>query len=183
MEILSPAGNLDHIDVALDNKVSAVYGGLKNWNARHKATNFTVEEYNESVRKLRENNIKFYLTLNTLVLDHEIDEIISFLKDDNTVLPDAFIVTDIGLIKKLNEEFPEVELHFSTQFGNHNLDDLDFMKSLGGKRAILARELTKTEIDNLRDNSDVDLECFVWGSQCNIWNTYQILRSKRSTVW
>ena len=71
------------------------------------------------------------------MLDDEIDEVIDFLK--NNTLPDAFIVTDVGLIKQLHSEFPTVPLHFSTQFGVHNIDDVNFIKSLNGKRAILAR--------------------------------------------
>lgn len=164
MEILSPASNMEHIEVAIDAKSNAVYGGLKKWNARNKAINFTTEEYNSLIEKLHSNNIKFFLTLNILMLDKEIEEVISFLKENT--LPDAFIVTDIGLIRELNKEFPDVPLHFSTQFGAHNIDDVDYIESLNGKRAILARELTMSEIDNIKQKSNIELECFVWGSQC-----------------
>ena len=103
MEILSPSSNMEHIDVAIDCKSNAVYGGLKNWNARNKTINFTTEEYNLLIDKLHINGIKFYLTLNILLLDEEIDDIINFLK--NNKLPDAFIVTDMGLISELKKEF------------------------------------------------------------------------------
>ena len=66
MEILSPASNLEHIKVAIDEKANAVYGGLKKWNARNKAINFTTEEYNYLIDELHKNGIKFYLTLNIL---------------------------------------------------------------------------------------------------------------------
>ena len=164
MEILSPASNMKHIEVAIDGKANAVYGGLKKWNARNKAINFSIDEYNLLIKKLHKNSIKFFLTLNILMLDEEINEIIDFLK--NNTLPDAFIATDIGLIIELNKEFPNVPIHFSTQFGAHNIDDIDYIKSFGGKRAILARELTLKEIENIRKNTDIELECFVWGSQC-----------------
>lgn len=84
----------------------------------------------------------------------------------HNTLPDAFIVTDMGLIQELHKEFPYVPLHFSTQFGSHNIDDVNYIKFLNGERAILSRELTLTEIKNIRDNTDIELECFVWGSQC-----------------
>lgn len=164
MEILSPASNMKHIQVAIDEKANAVYGGLKKWNARNKAINFTNEEYNMLIRELHKNNIKFFLTLNILMLDDEINEVIEFLK--NNSLPDAFIVTDIGLIKELHKNFPKVPLHFSTQFGAHNIDDVNYIKSLGGERAILARELTLDEINNIKKQTDIELECFIWGSQC-----------------
>lgn len=164
MEILSPASNMEHIKIAIDNKANAVYGGLKKWNARNKAINFTSEEYNTLIKELHENNIKFFLTLNILMLDEEIEEVIHFLK--NNTLPDSFIVTDIGLIQRLKQEFPNVPLHFSTQFGCHNIDDVNYVKSLNGTRAILARELTLNEINNIKASTDIELECFIWGSQC-----------------
>lgn len=164
MEILSPASNMNHIKVAIDGKTNAVYGGLKKWNARNKAINFTVEEYNTLIEKLHKNNIKFFLTLNILMLDDEIKEVIDFLKQNT--LPDAFIVTDMGLVQELHKEFPNVPLHFSTQFGAHNIDDVNYIKFLNGERAILSRELTLTEINNIKENTDIELECFIWGSQC-----------------
>lgn len=164
MEILSPASNMEHIKVAIDNKSNAVYGGLKKWNARNKAINFTTEEYNTLIDELHKNNIRFFLTLNILMLDEEIEEVISFLKKNK--LPDSFIVADIGLIQRLNKEFPNVPLHFSTQFGCHNIDDVEYVKSLNGSRAILARELTLNEINNIQNSTDIELECFIWGSQC-----------------
>lgn len=164
MEILSPASNINHIKVAMDGKANAVYGGLKKWNARNKAINFTTEEYNILIGELHKNNIKFFLTLNILMLDDEIQEVIDFLKQNT--LPDAFIVTDMGLIQELHKEFPDVPLHFSTQFGAHNIDDVNYIKSLTGERAILSRELTLAEIDNIKENTDIELECFIWGSQC-----------------
>ena len=164
MEILSPASNMNHIQVAIDGKANAVYGGLKSWNARNKAINFSETEYNILIKELHKNNIKFFLTLNILMLDEEITEVLEFLK--NNTLPDAFIVTDIGLIKELRREFPEIPLHFSTQFGAHNKNDIQYIKSLGGSRAILSRELTLEEINNIKDYSDIELECFIWGSKC-----------------
>jgi len=166
MELLSPAGNLKHIDLAIEKKSDAVYGGLKEWNARNKAMNFSIEEYNEVVKRLHENGIKFYLTLNTLVFDEEINDIMKFLESANTILPDAFIVADIGLIRKIKDKFPNIPLHFSTQFGIHNTIDCKFAESLGAERAILARELTLNEIKAIKDNTELEIETFVWGSQC-----------------
>lgn len=164
MEILSPASNMEHIQVAIDGKANAVYGGVKKWNARNKAINFTVEEYNTLIEELHKYNIKFFLTLNILMLDNEIEEVIKFLKQNT--LPDAFIVADMGLIQELHTQFPNVPLHFSTQFGVHNIDDVNYVQSLNGSRAILARELTLNEINNIKDNTNIELECFIWGSQC-----------------
>ena len=164
MEILSPASNMEHIKVAIDGKANAVYGGLKKWNARNKAINFTDDEYNYLIEELHKHDIKFFLTLNILMLDEEIEEVMEFLK--RNTLPDSFIIADIGLIQRLKKEFPDVPLHFSTQFGCHTVDDVNYVKSLGGERAILARELTLDEVNNIKDKTDIELECFIWGSQC-----------------
>ena len=166
MEILSPAGNKNLVNTAVTSKSNAVYGGFKNWNARNSAINFSKDEYNYSVELLHKNNIKFYLTLNNLSLDIEIEEIINYLKQDDLIKPDAFIVADLGLIQALKENFPNIELHVSTQFGAHNIDDLKLLEELGVKRAILAREVTKEELMYLRENTGLELEVFVWGSQC-----------------
>lgn len=80
MELLIPAGNKKHIELALKSKPDAVYGGFKKFNARNKALNFSVEEFNESVKMLRSKNIKIYLTLNILSLDEEITEILCLFK-------------------------------------------------------------------------------------------------------
>ena len=90
----------------------------------------------------------------------------SFLFLKNNSLPDSFIVSDKGLIQKLKSEFPDIPLHFSTQFGAHCIDDVNYIKDIGGKRAILARELTKKEITNIKNHSSIELETFIWGSQC-----------------
>lgn len=166
MEILSPAGNKNLVNTAVTSKSNAVYGGFKKWNARNSAINFLKDEYNESVEILHKNNIKFYLTLNNLFLDTEIEEIIDYLKQDDLIKPDAFIVADLGLIQVLRKEFPNIAIHVSTQFGAHNIDDLKLLEELGVKRAILAREVTKEELMYLRENTSLELEVFVWGSQC-----------------
>lgn len=159
MEVLSPSSNMKHIQVAIDNKANAVYGGLKNWNARNKAINFSEEEYNYLIDELHKNNIKFYLTLNILMLDEEINDAVKFLK--NNRLPDAFIVADIGLITELKKEFPQVPIHLSTQFGCHSIDDVNFAKSLDSERVVLSRELTLSEINKIKENTDIELECFI----------------------
>lgn len=166
MELLSPAGNLKHIELAIEKNVDAVYGGFKEWNARNKAMNFSIEEYNDVVKKLHDNGIKFYLTLNTLVFDEELEDILNFLKEKDTSLPDAFIVADIGLILKLKKTFPNIPLHFSTQFGIHSVSDCTFAESIGAERAILARELTIDEIKTIKNKTTLEIENFVWGSQC-----------------
>jgi putative protease len=165
-EILSPAGNMDYIKVAINNKVGAVYGGFKFLNARNRAVNFTIEEYNKAILLVHENGIKFYLTLNVLLVDEELESLVDLLLSGTVLLPDAFIVADIGLITRLNKTFPNVAIHLSTQFGCHNIYDVKYANSLHADRVILSRELTREEIERITDQSPIEIECFCWGSQC-----------------
>lgn len=165
MEILFPAGSLDYVYAAKECGANAVYGGLKLWNARNKATNFTIKELEKAINFCRTNNLKFYLTLNTLLFDDEIKLIVDTLHS-LSILPDAFICADIGLILQLKLNFPDIPIHASTQFGAHNIDDIKFLESLGVKRVILARELTKEEILKIKESTSLELEMFVWGTQC-----------------
>ncbi len=165
MEILYPVGSNIYIENAIKAGADAVYGGFQLFNARNKAKNFTVDELIAAIDKCHDNNLKFYLTLNTLMLDEEIKDVIETLKKFK-IKPDAFICADIGLCENLMKEFPDVELHASTQFGVANLQDAQFAEKIGFKRVILAREMTESEINYITENLNIDTEVFVWGSQC-----------------
>ncbi len=166
MEILFPAGSTKHIDVAIRSGVDAVYGGFKKWNARDKADNFSLTQYKSVLTKLHSHGIKFYLTLNTLMFDNEIADVVKLLRNNRQYLPDAIIAADLGLVTELRKQFPDLPIHLSTQFGAHNSDDMAVAKDLGAERVVLARELTKDTVEHICKNSDLETECFVYGSQC-----------------
>lgn len=165
MEILYPAGNIEYVKSAVKVGANAVYGGLKLWNARNKATNFGIEELKDAIKLCHKNNMKFYLTLNTLMFDSEIEQVIKILKE-NQIVPDAFICADVGLMTCLKQNFKNIPIHMSTQFGIHNKQDALFAQDFGTERIILARELKKSEILDIKDATNLEVEIFVWGSQC-----------------
>lgn len=166
MELLAPAGDMKQALKSIEAGCDAIYGGLKGWNARQRASNFSVEEYNQILELCHERGIKFYLTLNTLFRDDELNEIQKLFVSSDFRHPDAVIVADIGLMRMFSHEFPDVVLHASTQFGAYSVEDFAFLKQFHVKRAVLARELTLSEIRELRKNTDMELEIFVYGSQC-----------------
>lgn len=166
MEILAPAGSLNQAWAAIKSGCDALYGGLKEWSARNRAENFTVDEYKIFIKKCHEQGVKFYLTLNTLLKNNEISNILKLLNDSSFILPDAVISADIGLIIYLRQYFPTLDIHASTQLGVYTDDDLALLKQIGVKRAILARELTLNEIENLCKHTSLEIEVFVYGSQC-----------------
>ena len=166
LEILAPAGSWDQLKVAVGAGCDTVYGGLEKWNARGRAKNFSPEEYVDALRFCHESGVKFYLTLNTLMCDNEIELIIALFSSGEVPLPDAFIVADVGLMASLKESFPSVPLHVSTQGGVATVEDALFYRKLGVSRLILARELNYAEIEKIRKASGLEVEVFVYGSQC-----------------
>lgn len=168
IEILAPAGTIEKGYSAIASGCDAVYGGLEIGNARQRARNFSLIEYKKMLDHCREKKVKFYLTLNILMRTEEINDIIKLLKQID--LPDAVIVADLGLMLSIRENFPDLPIHASTQFGASTLDDVRFLESIGVSRAILSRELTIDEIKHIRDNSDIELEVFVYGTQCTMFS-------------
>ena len=166
LELLAPAGNMEQALMSIEAGCNAVYGGLKKWNARMNACNFSVDEYKKLLSICHQHGVKFYLTLNTLFKDSELDEITELFENDDFILPDAVIAADMGIISILSKKFPSVDIHASTQFGASSLQDILFLQKYNVKRVILARELTLTEIREIRSKTDIEIEVFVYGSQC-----------------
>lgn len=166
LEILAPAGNINQAIAAMNSGCDALYGGLKEWGARNRALNFTVDEYKIFLKKCHENGVKFYMTVNTLLKNNEISDILKLFHDSSFPLPDAVIAADIGLIITLRQQFPALDIHASTQFGACTEQDLAFLEQIGVKRAILSRELTFNEIKHLCERTSLEIEVFGYGSQC-----------------
>lgn len=166
VELLAPAGNLQSFNAAINNGADAIYLGLNNFNARGNIENFSVENIREVIKKAHLFGVKVYLTLNTLVLDNEIKDVLFLIKQAIDAKVDAFIVQDIGLAYFLRNKFPNIELHASTQMGLQNIEGVNFVSSLGYKRVVLARETALEEIKRINENSDVEIEYFVQGALC-----------------
>ena len=166
MEILAPAGNMAQALAAIEGGCDALYGGLKAWNARKRASNFTLEEYKILLELCHQKNIKFYMTVNILMTTKEINDLKELFQSTDFPKPDAVIVADLGVVKMFKDYFPEIPLHASTQFGAYNLDDIKFLEELGFARVILARELSLSELKALKASTSIELEVFIYGSQC-----------------
>lgn len=165
-EILSPAGNMKSFISALNAGADAVYMGLGKYNARAMAENFTLEEYIWCIKEAHKRDVKVYLTLNTLVKDDEIKETLKLVANLYSNGLDAVILQDLGLSMKIHELFPKLSLHASTQMSVYSLEQVEFLKSLGFSRVVLARELKFEEIEYICKNTDVEIEVFVHGALC-----------------
>jgi putative protease len=167
-ELLSPVGGPEAGHAALDYGADAIYLGLKKFSARSDAVNFSSEELSEIVAYAHslEPRRKVYITLNTLVYENELPEIIDtlFLLSDLEV--DGIIVQDLGVAKIAREFFPELKLHASTQLAIHNLEGAVMAKRIGFSRVNLARELTIEEIEEITKKSGLEVEVFIHGALC-----------------
>ena len=163
-ELLSPAGDMECLKMAVKCGCDAVYISGKDYGARKYASNFSMEEIEEAVKYCHLYGVLLYVTVNTLIDEEYIDSVISYIEKLYLLGVDALIMQDIGLISLVNEKFPEFEIHASTQVHNSNNDDLTFLKSIGCTRAVLAREMSISEMKELSE--DIDLEVFIHGALC-----------------
>ena len=166
-EVLSPAGNLEKLKFAVDFGADAVYLGGKLFNLRAKAGNFTLEEMEEGINYAHEKGAKVYITLNAFARNDDFKGIERFIDEVKPLKPDAFIVSDLGVLKTVRERAPEIEVHISTQANTTNYRAVEVYRELGAKRVVLARELSIEEIREIKEKvPKVELEVFVHGAMC-----------------
>jgi len=165
-EIAAPAGGEEALRAAVENGADAVYLGGKKFGARHYAENFTNEQLEEAVEYAHSKNAKIYVTVNTLIKESEIGELVSYLEFLSSVKADAVIVQDLGALHLIKERFPELRVHASTQMNIHNASGVNFLEEWGVKRAVLARELSLEEIRKISEKTKMELEIFVHGALC-----------------
>ncbi|MEY2987568.1 MAG: hypothetical protein RJB13_1089 [Pseudomonadota bacterium] len=168
-EILAPVGGREQFYAALNSGADAVFLGLKNFNARARAENFTIEDLRELVPLAHKHDMKILVTMNILIKNSELHSLCTTLADLEDVGVDAIIVQDLGLARLCRQYFPNMRLHASTQMAVHNADGVIEAMKAGMKRVVLARELTAIEIKRIRKAvplEDVEIEVFCHGSLC-----------------
>jgi putative protease len=151
---------------AVANGADAVYFGLSAFNARHRATNFTLEELPTVMGYLHQRNVRGYVAFNTLIFSGELGEAARFVSAIAAAGADAVIVQDLGLASLIHRMAPALPLHASTQMTLTEPRGIDFVKRLGIERVILARELSAEEVQRVASATDVPLEVFVHGALC-----------------
>ena len=165
-ELLAPAGNMETLKAAILAGCDAVYIGGKFFGARNYADNFTDEEMIEAIKYAHLNGVKIYVTMNTLVYETETKNFIDyalFLHKNNV---DAIIIQDIGMMDYLRQKYPNLKLHASTQMHIHNLEGVKLLENLGLERVVLARETSIDLIEQIKKETNIELEIFVQGALC-----------------
>ncbi len=168
-EILAPAGDLEKLKFAVKYGADAVYAALKSFGMRASAGNLSQEELKEGLEFAHAHGARLYCTLNTMPHENEIYQLDALLDSISDTVPDAFIISDPGVLSTVKKRLPNAELHISTQCSTVNSRSCNFWyDTFGVKRIVLARELTLKEIAKIRENipDDLELECFVHGAMC-----------------
>lgn len=167
-ELLVPASSLEVLKTAVRYGADAVYIGGEVFGLRAKAKNFSLEEMKEGVEFAHRYNVKVYVTANILAHNSDIEPVKAYFNDLKKVKPDALIIADPAIFTIAKEMLPDMELHISTQANNTNYGTYNFWYSLGAKRVVSARELSISEIKDIRNHipDDLEIETFVHGAMC-----------------
>ena len=165
-EVLSPAGTLEKLKVAIDYGADAVFVGGQAYGLRSRAGNFSMEEMQEGINYAHERGAKVYVAAN--MVTHEGNEIGAgaWFRELRDMGLDAVIVSDPALIVICATEAPGLEIHLSTQASSTNYETFEFWKELGLTRVVLAREVPMAELAEIRKRTSVEIEAFVHGAMC-----------------
>ncbi|MEN1758903.1 U32 family peptidase [Anoxynatronum sibiricum] len=165
-EILAPAGTREALEAAVQNGANAVYLAGKSFGARKFAGNFSHEELQAAITYCHARDVSMYVTVNTLVLNHEwglLREYLDFLYQSDV---DAVILQDLGVVDYVRNTYPDLPIHCSTQMSVQTVADIQFLESLGVRRVVLGREMTLADIRRARAETGVELEVFIHGALC-----------------
>ncbi len=170
VELLAPAGDLERLKVNLLYGADAVYVGGEQFGLRANATNFTIEELKKGCAFAHQLGKKVFITCNIVFHEEDRKNMEEYLSQVVKAGVDAFIVSDLYLIDYLSKKYPEKEVHISTQDSITNYEEANFYKSLGAKRIVLARELSKNEIKEIVEKTKMDVEVFIHGAMCTCYS-------------
>jgi putative protease len=175
IELMAPAGNFESLQAAIQNGADSVYFGVEQLNMRARASvNFTMDDISEIVKRCEEKNIRTYLTLNTIIYDHDLSVVKTLLNKAKEAGITAVIASDQAVISSARGI--GMEVHISTQLNVTNIETVKFY-SLFADTMVLSRELSlrqvkyitgKIEKEQIKGPSGnlVEIEIFGHGALC-----------------
>ena len=166
VELLAPAGGYETMVGAFNAGADAVYLGGSKFGARAYADNFDKEQVLDAISYAHLHGKKIYMTVNTLVKEREYGEVYDFMLPFAEKKLDGVIVQDLGVMKLIRDEFPEIELHGSTQQTVTGVFGAKLLKELGCVRVVPARELSLSEMKSIKQKADIEVEAFIHGAMC-----------------
>ncbi len=170
-ELLIPAGNLETLKTAVIYGADAVYIGGEAFSLRARADNFDKDTMTEAIAFAHEHGARVYVTVNIFVHNYDIEAVKRYLEELKDISPDALIISDPGVFKLARKICPETDIHISTQMNSTNYLDFLFWQELGAKRVVNARELSLSELKEIRKKIDetdpsMEIESFIHGAMC-----------------
>ena len=167
-ELLSPAGDLEKLIMAVTYGADAVYLSGENFGMRAKSAGFSNEDIIKGIEYAHSQNVRVYITCNTLPREYELEILPDYLSFLQSAGADALIIADLGVLSYANKYAPNLKKHVSTQLGVVNSETAKMLYDLGADTVVLARELSLKEIKDIRKKTpeDLRLECFVHGAMC-----------------
>lgn len=177
IEILAPAGSYESFHAAIVAGADAVYAGGPKFGARAFAENFTEAQLLNAIDYAHLHQRKFYLTVNTLLKDYEIEQLPEYLEPLYQRGLDAVIVQDMGVLNVVRQYFPDMDIHASTQMTVTGVNGAQFLKENGAVRVVPAREISLEEVRNIKTVTGMEMECFVHGALCYCYSGQCLLSS------
>jgi putative protease len=179
-ELLAPAGSPEAFQAAMAAGADAVYLSGKRFGARKYATNFTDDELKEAIDFAHRRDVRVYVTINTLIHDRELDDVLEYILWLYSMGTDAVLIQDLGVASRARKIVPLLPLHASTQMTIHSAAGVEWAAEQGFSRVVLARELTIEEIEDISQataESGIGLEVFAHGALCYCYSGQCLLSS------
>jgi U32 family peptidase len=178
LELLAPAGSLEKSKYALDFGADAIYAGLPDFSLRARINKFDEKQIIEAIKYAHSKNKKIYITTNIFAHNRHLNILQKHLRIFKSNLPDAFVVSDVGVIEIIKKVLPKAIIHLSTQANTTNWQSAKFWHKQGVKRIVLARELSIDEIKEIHKKvPKMELEYFVHGAMCMAYSGRCLLSS------
>ena len=167
IELLSPAGNLQKLKIAILYGADAVYIGGEKFSLRARANNFSLDDIKEGVKFAHKHHKKVYVTMNILPHNEDLSGLEEYLLYLDSIKVDAIIASSMTIISTCIKICKSTKAHVSTQMSSFNSACCNYLSSLGVERVVLARECNLKEIEEIRKNTNVQLEVFIHGGMCS----------------
>ena len=174
VQLLSPAGNLHKLKIALQFGADAVYGGVSHFSLRNRASkNFSYEDFKTGIDYAHQLGKKVYVTINGFPFNSQLDSLKNHLAKMRDLRPDAFIIATPGIVKLASTIAPNIPIHLSTQANVLNVLDAQVYFDMGVRRIVAAREVSLQDcIDIKKVLPNLEIEIFVHGSMCFAFSGY-----------
>lgn len=177
IELLAPAGSPAALRAAVQSGADAVYLGIDTFGARQSAENFSLDELPKWIDYCHLYGVDVHVTVNTLIKNNELSKLSECVKRLNNAHADALIIQDLGAAEIIKNTVPDMTLHASTQMTVTSLEGVKYLENMGFSRVVLARELSKNEIEYICKNARAEIEVFVHGAICMCYSGQCLMSS------